>query len=639
MRERDKRSLLFIVSAVLISLEASWILSIGTVSDFIEITAMIIFSMFIASSFIYVFSFSSDTASDARERGRASASPPIVRPVFLLSTIVVLMLVVLAAQSYALHQLKFSLPIVQELMDYTVVFVLFLLSFSLVAIGIRIGSAKQVKNRTAISYSFLVAAILVVLLFFSLGAVYYLMNDETLIGIQSFKVLVSGGNPYAMNLSQQVYNAYTSNIITAPTVTSNNNVVGNLEYPLLYTLSLPFYYLFDTHTIDHLLLPIEIGVFAALVLVSLFKSIKPRHDSVLIYGLALVVPFMINALTSPTLMLLFALLIILFWKSDSKYAGILFGIAASLQQLAWIPLLLLFFYILNNNGSRRAAMVLLTAAVTFLLINAYPIILNAGIFFSSVLAPASGSIIPTGGLFGYYLLASGISEHLVTEVYFATILISVAVILFTNKKRLLGPLSLLPFMFMDRGLAVYFTLFITLTVATMLIGNNGSDERVNRFLNALRSHGKTALPLSIALVSLLVIAFSFYVAAPRPAPFYFYNASIGGSTNSTYSVSIAAGSGSTNETFHVLLEAMMLKSYIISSFGLFGRSALSVNGRPSLQPNYTFSVGDINNNILVLHNASTVRISISARNLSAARCMIYSATGFILCPTATSRTI
>ena len=637
MRERDKRYLLFIASAVLLSIEVSWILGIGTVSNFIEITAMLVFSLFIASSFVYVFSFSSDTVRSARERDGAFASLPIVRPTFFLSAILVLMLAVLVSQSYALHQLNFSMPIVQALMDYTVVFVLFLLSFSLVAIGVRIGSAKHVRNGAAISYSFLAAAVLVVILFFSLGAVHYVLNDETFIGIQSFEVLVSGGNPYATSISQQVYNAYTSKIITAPTVTSNNSIVGSLEYPLLYILSLPFYYLFNIHTVEHFLLPIEIGVFAALILASLFKSIEPRRDSVLIYGLALVVPFMINTLTSPTLVLLFVLLVILFWKSESRYAGVLFGIAASLQQLAWIPLLLLFVYILNNNGSRRAATVLLTAAVTFLLINAYPIMLNSGAFFSSVLAPAGGSIIPTGGLFGYYMLASGVPEHVVTKVYFAAIAVSVVIMLFTNKKRLLGPLSLLSFMFLDHGLAVYFTLFVTLTVATMLIGNDSSDERANRFMVFLRSRGETVPPLSLALVALLVVVFSFYVAAPRPVPFYFYNASIGGPMNSTYSVSVAAGSGSANETFHVLLEAMMLKSYRVSSFGLFGSGVLSVNGAPSLQPNYTFSTGDINDNMLALRNTSTVRISIKAENLSAARCMIYSASGFILCPVAVSR--
>lgn len=640
MQEKHKRSLLFVASVILLAINISQVLDIGTVSNFIELSSMLLFALFIASSFIYILFPSRlyakkhyGTASRTRTDGVIAWLERNTTYILLLIDLSLLLIVI--AQSFVLSELNFAHNMQTFIMVYTVNALLFLLSISLILLGVRFGAEKALKGRRLLSYSFLLAAILVIILFFASGAVFYINNDETFIGIQAFKTLLAGSNPYTMNISAQVYNAYLTHNITAPTITSKNTVVGNLEYPLLYVISLaPFIYSHNAHTASHILLPLEIGVFLILFLLSMFKSMNPKPDAIIFYGFILSMPFFITSIISPTSALILALLILSFWKSDSKYSGILFGITASIQQLTWIPLLLLVVYIFNNRGSKRAAVVMLTMAATFLLINAYPLLLNFGAFFGGIFAPASGSIIPSGGLFGYYLLTIGVPTHIALKVYFVMIAVSAVIMLFFNKKLLIGPLSLLPFMFLDRGLGMYYLLFLLFTLATLLIRNNGQGEQGNPFIDRLRNHKRAAMLLTASILIVFVLLTS-YILLPRPQPFSFYNASVsGGGGNMIYSVYASAGPTGQNKTFSVLLQAMMTNSSYISSFGLFGSNVLYVDGGPSIKPGYVFSSNNINSNILDLHNSSAVHIQINASDVSAARCILYNATTFILCPVA-----
>ncbi|MEM3827375.1 MAG: hypothetical protein QXR58_02130 [Candidatus Micrarchaeaceae archaeon] len=646
MKRYGKQSILFILFSLLFMVEASTVMVFGSISTTVLIAEMIIFALYFVAALAYINGFADSSnpallhASDKKHWRRISYSGSLLVACFAAA------LFALALQFYSIYILGYpTAAISSTLLEYTVNFVLVLLSLSLVAVSAKIRYEKKLKNRRLLSYIFLLLAIAAMIAFYSSGAISYIMNDETYLGIEGFKLLLSGINPYTQNMSAQVYGAFLNHTITGPTLTSANEIVGRLDYPFLYVLSLaPFYFAHGAmHFVATRLLPLEVGFLVALLLFVLYLSLDFGRNRMLLYGIVLVYPFFMLSLVSPADLLLLVLLVLSIWKSSSKYVGVLFGIAASVQQLSWVPVLLLMLYIFNNHGIRRGSAVLGIALLTFLLINGYFLLAGAGAFIRNIFVPVSGSLLPGSyGPFGFYALLLGMPQVSVSKLYFIAIAFSALGMLLLNKKMLLGPLSMLPFAFLNHGLSTYYTLFVALTVISLAIkGSRGEDSesKVKMCLNRFSKNRSRFNAIAAAMVLLLLAAavLLLYVTQPNSSrPFSIGAASLSAGNGGAYyyTMSISANVRGINNEYRVLLFGKDYNSSSVSLFGAYGENTLWVNGAPSEQRNYTFSVSDINPNVLLLRNSSVASVSIYAGNASAARCIIYNTSSFTICPAA-----
>ena len=648
----SKYTLLFLIASISFMIEISAITVFGNVSDLALLTSIAVFILYLLSAFLYVALIDHAHAGQQHHKSKAAVNKrgigEAVSIVYILS--IALLLLLMLVQIRLLYSFGHSYPATYSiLLSYTVNFVLFLLSITLLALSAKILASKKFKNQRSLSAIFILIAISTVLAFYASGAVSYILNDETYIGIEAFKMLLSGVNPYTQSFSAGLYAAFLNHTITGPTLTSSNGIINSLGYPFLYVLALaPFY---EAHGAMHFtadrLLPLEIGIFLALLLLVLFLSLDfKQKPPIYIYSIILILPLFMLNIISPTSILLLVFLVLSLWKSGSKYVGVPIGIAASIQQLSWVPILLIAVYIFNNHGAKRGMLVLATAVLVFALINGYFLLLNPGAFIRNIFTPLSSAIIPSSsGPLGFYALLIGIPESVVSKLYPIAIAFSVLGILAFNNKKIIGTLSIIPFVFMNHSLALYYVLFVSLTIISLALKDSPNKAYKNtmpypysgRFKSYLYSKGLNANATLAALLILMALASAFYVVLSASAvspPLVLGKASMHVNNSTYYTISVKAGPHNLDKVFHVFLYGIARNSSAVSIFGAYGEKILYVNGVPSLQQNYTASPLDINRNILMLRNTSEVNLSIYAGNSIAARCIFYNSTYFVICPAA-----
>ncbi len=318
---------------------------------------------------------------------------------------------------------------------------------------------------------FAVLGILLLCVFFVSGKIStgFKVNDETLLSVASVNATLNGMNPYVV-LPANNLDSLSGKI--GLTLVTTNNIVSVMDYPALFFLSyLPFYAISKVFPA----LGLDLGLYAAVSLIILMAIasffVKKEYLTKPIFGLLIIFAIGISYIASIATYLMLALLIVAYVKIDKNYAGILIGAGAAIQQEIWIPLLLLIIYSFNNYGYRKGARDLFIAGFVFLVINSYFIVQNPLAFVHQVLLPASGPIFPNSwAAFGYPILIS----YGVPLSYFAILsgLVLLALILifvYFNEKRLIGLFSLIPLLFLQRGLFVYYAFFILFMVLTLFL--------------------------------------------------------------------------------------------------------------------------------------------------------------------------
>ena len=368
----------------------------------------------------------------------------------------------------------------------------------LVFFGFFIYKTRPFKHAKLVAFLFFaIAAVLLAYYNFSLIISWH-GDDEMFIQMLSAKEILHLQNPYQSNYSSMLfYNMSTFGI----TVTTKNNIVGVLDYPALFPIvEIPFIILpIDTQ----LMLKLQVFIFAFILFMSigyLAKKEEIKRPSYLIIVGILAALFILSSSTE-TFML--SLILFAYSKSGTRYGWLPLGLAASIQEMLWIPTLLLIVYTFANFGSKQGIKELALVIIVFLAINGAFAVANPQKFFENVIAPATSYIIPNSyGLAGYLLAAFypiSLGSYGILSLSF--ILLAVLLMLYLNEKRLVFLVSLIPFAFLSHGIATYYSFFIGAFIISLALEYRKGSR------TGLARQKKRMLSLAMALVLALVVIF------------------------------------------------------------------------------------------------------------------------------------
>jgi hypothetical protein len=424
----------------------------------------------------------------------------------------------------------------------------------------------------------LLAIVVVLLVVYFLSGIfikYYTIDDEIFISIRELHYFLAGMNPYQSSVAQQVY--YNSSIVGF-TQTTNNQIIGVLNYPALYMLAfLPFYLTIhpSIYNIEHHILPIQGAVFFIILLFAIAFSIDKEHLKTPVFGLVVLIALGFSLTSSPVDFLLIALLVVAYKKIGTKYSWLLIGLCVSIQELLWVPALLFLVYSVNNYGFRKGAYDFLGAAAVFLLVNGYFIARGPVVFFSSIFDTVK-NLLPIGtSAFGFPLLAN---YHIPLSAYMPIFLVVVALVIlfysYFNKKALLGLFSLVPFLFLSRSLVSYYAIFVTLTFVALFIKDGNAKKGV---IEGYLKKRKLMFFSVVALLSLAVVAIVYASHATYVRNFNMdvFNQSVhySRSTNETvYSADLDYRNMS-NDSFYVMFFGYGNRTFSI--IGIFNSSVIN----------------------------------------------------------------
>lgn len=332
-------------------------------------------------------------------------------------------------------------------------------------------------------------AVVMIVLLFGLFTQNFYVSDEQFITINAAFAASSGHNPYAMNFTAQLYSYSTAPTRSvAYTYTTNNTFESGVDYPalsFLATMPVALLYKLLYHSIDYKAITLaELGVFISIFLVILaFVLDRERAKRLDIAVVAFVLLFLISFSSHLDYLVLISA-ILAFYIIDSKYLWIVLGLAASLQELLWVAVILFIVYTFRNHGARRGILTIMGTAAIFLMINGYFIAAGPSQYFSQVLAPESGYIIPSSGApFGYALVTLyNVLLSSSNVLFYAAILSVIIAFAYLNEKRLIFLFSLVPLMFLFRGIYPYYIFFLPLTVLTLFVtGRKAAKGRARPF--------------------------------------------------------------------------------------------------------------------------------------------------------------
>jgi hypothetical protein len=369
--------------------------------------------------------------------------------------------------------------------------------------------AYLVREKKYAYLGYLIFAIVIILamFYFLSGTIIksYIVDDEFFISIRDIKNLLSGINPYQYSIAQQIYSNRTS---IGWTLTTNNQIMGILNYPALYLLSyVPFYFASSptVFNIDNHIAPLQAAVFLLTLLFVIAFAIDKKYLKSPLYGLLIMLPFLFLSVASLTTYLMLALLIIAYVKTGSRYSWIFFGLCISIQELLWVPIILLLAYTINNYGFKKGIYDVIGMAFVFLLINGYFIALSPLAFFNGIFNPIEKLLLPiaNSSFFGFFLLSN---YHVLLGVYTAVfgliILLMIVAYLYLNKKILVGLFSMVPLLFLSRSLVSYYIFFVLFIFITILIAEGKQKHGI---IETYLHNKKYVLSASVCLLAILLV--------------------------------------------------------------------------------------------------------------------------------------
>ncbi|MCL5122561.1 MAG: hypothetical protein M1279_01145 [Candidatus Marsarchaeota archaeon] len=423
----------------------------------------------------------------------------------------------------------------------------------------------------------IVAVLLLYYIYFIRYPLDYAPNDEIFLSFLSSRSLLSGSNPYTAN--------YTGIILGnagafGATYTTLNGVVGKLGYPAAYLLVTVPFYLMTKFTAPNLInvdVKAEAIVFIFALIVVIFYSDRSSVKRAMPdwYVIAFMCMSLIFALSMVEFLML-AVILLAYLKYDRWYNFLLFGLAISLQEELWLPVLLLLVYLLNTRGYREAARALVGAIAVFVVINSYFLILSPGALLHDIISPISGYIIPNSFTpIGYAILAYAhvlLGSFVVTGIIVALLLL--VIFKFFGKKELIPLFSFVFMLFLYRGQWAYYTFFGLMFVAAIGYSrDNGASKALHRAfgsagINAVVAYASLALLLALFVINLYISHLAY--------------ASAYGIRVENQSLVINAGVTYYNATMsytnvsHKLLTVSILATFNNSTgyYGLFGRKLL-----------------------------------------------------------------
>lgn len=410
-------------------------------------------------------------------------------------------------------------------------FVLFFLAllpvFFLAFIGMYL--AKREWGRKRIPDLLLFAIIFVVLMiyfFFVLKEVFH-ADDEELLKLTGINMLLNGTNPYSASIEPLLYQHI--NTIGA-TITTNNAIIGVMDYPaLFFLLFLPFYFFAApvTQSLNSVYLPLQTVVFLFIFLLVFAYSLKKKDLKVPSLLLLAISIFAITNISSTTTYLMLSLMMLAYAKIDSRYAWVFLGLCVSVQEELWPAALLLLAYSFNNQGIRRGAYNALGALLLFLLINSYFIAINPLAFVRALFLPLNQYIMPLNpSQFSFFLLKL---YPMLMPTYAQLFEIGIAFLLllflYWNRKELLFLFSLIPFLLLPHILVSYYAFFLFLFIFSFMLEEKKKEKGVIE--KQLRNRKLLFAFLLLALLaSAFALAYTSHAAYERNFNISFENESV-----------------------------------------------------------------------------------------------------------------
>jgi hypothetical protein len=502
------------------------------------------------------------------------------------------------------------------------------------------------------------ALIMIFILFFSrLFGAQFGLDDEEFLTLHAATALANGHNPYTENFSAVIYNAYESNSVGLPTSTTNNMVVGGVNYPALsFLVSVPFALAtkLGIFNFTGTGLTVDVAIFIFIMIFSIAYILKPEHIRYPPIPIILFILISISLLSSFTNFLMFAVIILAFYWIDSKYVWILLGIAASLQEELWVAVILFLVYAFRNHGVARGTYTLLGTALVFLAINGYFIAIGPSAYISNVFTPVNGYVLPSAyAIIGYMvLILYPLTLNAINYLFYAAILSVVIIFAYFNEKNMIFLLAFVPFLFLYHAISPYFNFFVAALIVSLYARDRTaiktkakSKARPARLRSQATGNSPVAalaaitlIVIIIAITSALVIqahkkyeAYGISVSDPRlaaSANYTFYNATIAYSDTNLTEISI-------------IMYGMYRNGTVPAQYGILdqGRILYSPFRNNSNQTNSTLSY-KINPNILYLNsssgsiNFSTVVPSNAVNIVDSAECVMYFGSFYYTCPKA-----
>lgn len=473
-----------------------------------------------------------------------------------------------------------------------------------------------------------------------------ILDDEEFLALHAAKAAVNGLNPYSLSFAHGLYAAYLNRSMSLPTMTTSNNVVGAMDYPALYfSVFMPFAYstahgpyAFAYGGILVLLLLFCFAFFASLAWSLPVRTLRYPNYAIMAFAM---LPLIVYSSVISIAML--AVLILAYSRLDKPYVWLILGVAASMQEMLWIPVLLMLAYVAMDSGSRRALAQAIGSLGVFIMINMPFIVQSPSSFLKSVLTPINGYLIPLPEAPIGYLILSRYPLLLpdMNNLFLLAILASVLAFAYLGKKRLLGIFSLLPLTFLYHAIPAYYAFFVSFAVLSSFIPvkKRAVAHPGSRALTARkwwrRSLLMALLLLAVLFASTTIYSHKVYANSSISAS----NVSASGAPNAiTYTADLHYANA-TQRTVSVIAYAYYPSSGNIASFGTSCDTVLRTANSDLSASNVACDFENVNVNLFVLRGSegnSHLDIAVNDSNSTsvptAVGCALYGSGFFSMCP-------
>ena len=545
---------------------------------------------------------------------------------------------ILAAALFSIESFNTGVILFSGIYPLIVIYAISIPTLVIILLGFYLLRVSKFPHAKSIAAALFVAAIIL----FALYQLYIFgyrgigSDDEMVIAYYALNSMIAGHNPYLFDS----VGILTKNIARYGfTMLTNNTIIGRLDYPALFMLSgWPFYSIFGGTQANILDYGNATG-YLAMFLLSLFvfgavtgkkaladmKIMAPIIFVFLLYSLQIV---------SFQYSIAIMLLILTVKYIDSKYVFILLGLAASLQELLWVPVILALAYLAATKGLRSAGKMAAFSIAVFLLINGYFIAIGPGTYISQVFKPLNGDLLPfyLTSMSSIIQASANIPLSGFSILFYIMLLLGVAITAYSGNKLTILTGMFLSYLALDHSLLIYYMMPMVVMASAFAMDIRMSEKsKLREWIARIGvSDAKAVACFAIVFSVSLIVSISYlHYSYVQGFGVSAVNQGISTVKNSTYDRIVFRSSYKENQNVY-LLGYYYLRNSPADEEGL------------SLAPNHTITnssctenctvSGYMNTNLVTLRSDySTVYISVPD-NATVFDCAVYKNGFYYLCP-------